>query len=151
MECDDNKVDKVPLNGTLKKSTLKQVHTYDELPEEVRAALMGRLSRRTNKETTLAKMDQRFMMTVLVYLYHNRPALKSDIHADVSRNASMNDRLMTLVSLGLVKVYNTVRYNSNYIVLTPKGQRVARMIEDMMNVIENEPDDIDEFGIRREI
>jgi len=25
------------------------------------------------------------------------------------------------------------------------------MIEEMMNVIENEPDDIDEFGIRREI
>ena len=150
MECADNKVETAPLDGTMKKKTLRQVRNYEELPEEVREALMGRLSRRNNKETTLAKMDQRYMMTVLVYLYHNRPALKSDIHADVSRNASMNDRLQTLVDLGLVKVYNTVRYNSNYIVLTPKGQRIARMIEEMMNVIENEPIDIDEFGMRRQ-
>lgn len=149
MECADNKVERVPLDGTMKKSSLKQIHNYEELPEEVRAALMGRLSRRTDKETTLSKMDQRFMMTTLVYLYHNRPALKSDIHADISRNASMNDRLQALVDLELVKVYNTVRYNSNYIVLTPKGQRIARMIEEMMNIIENEPIDIDEFGITR--
>ena len=145
MECAYDKAESLPLDGTLKRSSVRQVRTYDELPEDVRTALMQR-SGRPAEETTLDKMDRRFMMTVLVYLHHNRPALKSDIRADVSRNASMSDRLRTLVDLGLVRVHSTVRHNSGYIVLTPKGRKVAGMVEEMMRVIDTWPDGGDGVG-----
>ena len=78
------------------------------------------------------------MLTIIVYLKHHRPAIKTDIYADISRNNNMLQKLETLRDLGLVNIYQTVRYNSSYIVLTEKGMEVADMVEAMVKRVEEE-------------
>lgn len=86
--------------------------------------------------TTLSKLDRRHMLTTLVFLKHNRPAIKSDIYANISRNVNMADKLETLQKLGLITIYDSFERNTCYIVLTDKGEKIANMIEEMLDEID---------------
>ncbi|MBE6524389.1 MAG: hypothetical protein E7Z65_05925 [Thermoplasmata archaeon] len=99
--------------------------------------------KRQSKEeplTTLAKLDRKHMLTILVYLKHHRPAIKTEIYSNISRNSGMADKLETLHKLGLIGMYTTFETTTTYIILTDKGERVATLIEDMLDEIDREED-----------
>ncbi len=93
---------------------------------------------KSKEDTTLSKLDKKHMLTILVYLKHNRPAIKTEIYSNISRNANMLEKLKTLESLGLIGIYDTFDNNTCYVILTDKGEKVATQIEDMLDTIDSE-------------
>ena len=87
-------------------------------------------------DSTLSKLDDRFMLTTLVFLKHNRPAIKSEIYSSISRNTNMKKKIEALQEMNLISVYQSDNVNTNYIVLTDKGEKVANLIEDIISEIE---------------
>ena len=88
--------------------------------------------------TTLSLLDRKHMLTILVYLKHHRPAIKTEIYSNISRNSGMADKLETLHKLGLIGMYSTFETKTTYIILTDKGERVANIIEEMLDEIDKE-------------
>ena len=72
-------------------------------------------------DSTLFNLDDRFMLTTLVFLKHNHPAIKSEIYSSISRNTSMKKKIEALQEMNLISVYQSDNVNTNYIVLTDKG------------------------------
>ena len=96
--------------------------------------------KRTSKESdaTLSKLDRKHMLSILVYLKNHRPAIKSDIHANISRNSGMAEKLETLEKMGLIAMYDSFESRTCYVILTDKGEKVAALIEDMLEIIDTE-------------
>ena len=97
--------------------------------------------KRISKESdgsALAKLDRKHMLSILVYLKHHRPAIKSDIHANISRNSGMAEKLETLEKMGRIAMYDSFESRTCYIILTDKGEKVADLIEDMLEIIDTE-------------
>ena len=76
------------------------------------------------------------MLTILLFLKHNRPAIKTEIYSNISRNINMIDKLNTLEEMGLIGMYNTFDSNTCYVILTDKGEKVAQQLEDMIETID---------------
>ena len=97
--------------------------------------------KRTSKESdgsTLSKLDRKHMLSILVYLKNHRPAIKSDIHANISRNSGMAEKLETLEKMGLIAMYDSFESRTCYIILTDKGEKVAELIKEMLDIIDTE-------------
>ena len=86
--------------------------------------------------STLSKLDNRFMLSTLIFLKHNRPAIKSEIYANISRNNGMMKKLETLHDMDLISIYKSDGDNTNYVVLTDRGEKVANLIEDIISEID---------------
>ena len=86
--------------------------------------------------STLSKLDDRFMLTTLVFLKHNRPAIKSDIYSNISRNTNMMKKLETLHDMDLISIYRSDGDNTNYVVLTDRGEKVTNLIEEIISEID---------------
>ena len=102
--------------------------------------LQKKHSSKSATKSTVSIMDKKNMFSLLVFLKYNRPAIKSDIYTKISRNSSMNDKLTDLEGLGLITMYSSEESAAIYVVLTDKGERVAKMFEDLIEEIEK-PDE----------
>ena len=109
---------------------------FEDCSQEIYRELERKRNSKNESPDTLSLLDRRHMLAILVFLKHNRPAIKSDIYANISRNVNMVTKLETLQKMGLIGMYNTFESNTTYIILTDKGERVANMIEDMVTEIE---------------
>jgi len=109
---------------------------FEDCSQEIYRELEKKRNSKNETPDTLSLLDRRHMLAVLVFLKHNRPAIKSDIYANISRNVNMVAKLETLQKMGLIGMYNTFESNTTYIILTDKGERVANMIEEMVEEIE---------------
>ena len=65
------------------------------------------------------------------------PVLKSDLYNDISRGSGMPGKIEALQKMGLLEIYYTARTTANVIVITDKGKKVASVIRDMLNIIDN--------------
>ena len=81
-------------------------------------------------------LEGKHVMSIILYLDRMSPVLKSDLYNDISRAATMADKLDDLRSLGIIEIYWTVKANSNVIVITDKGRRVASVIREMTDVVD---------------
>ncbi len=106
--------------------------------KEMVELLKQKRTSRESTDSTLTKLDRKHMMSILVYLKHHRPAIKSDIHANISRNSGMAEKLETLEKMGLISMYDSFESRTCYIILTDKGEKVADLIEDMLEIIDTE-------------
>ena len=109
---------------------------FEDCSQEIYRELERKRNSKNEAPDTLSLLDRRHMLAILVFLKHNRPAIKSDIYANISRNVNMVTKLETLQKMGLIGMYNTFESNTTYIILTDKGERVANMVEDMVAEIE---------------
>ena len=117
----------------------KEPHTFEELPPEVRELLVKREARnKEQKKTSLKVLEQKHVLSLILYLDKMSPVLKTDIYNDISRCTNMLEKLEGLRSIGLVEIYNTGRTNSNIIVITEKGRGVAKLIGELKTLIETE-------------
>ena len=116
--------------------------SFDDLPKEVQDLLISRKNR-LSKETrsTIAVLEQKHMLTLILYLDKMSPVLKTDIYNDVSRCSNMTQKLDDLEDLGLISTYYTGRTNSHIMMITEKGRLVADCIREIRSIIESDSSD----------
>ncbi|MBR6910401.1 MAG: hypothetical protein IKN41_00915 [Candidatus Methanomethylophilaceae archaeon] len=132
----------IPIDGRLDDRTniRKEPKTFEEMPEEIQRILIGREKKNSGRsETVLDKLQQKHVMAILLYVSKMSPVMKTDIYSNVSRCSSMADKIDTLYSMGLVDIYHAARTNSEIVVATEKGKRVAEHIETIIDIIEYSP------------
>ena len=82
-------------------------------------------------------LDGTHAIPILIYLKHNRPAIKTEIYDKVSRNSSMSKRLDELAYSGLISMYSWPDARAVYVVLTEKGERVAGQLDEIIETVES--------------
>ncbi|MBR6911710.1 MAG: hypothetical protein IKN41_07635 [Candidatus Methanomethylophilaceae archaeon] len=129
----------LPINEALdhRKNVWKEPHSFEELPEDVKRMLVSRRRRAEPEEKkTLEILESKYVMQLLVYLNSMSPVTKSDIYNDVARNPNMPNKIQELYVLGLLDIFYTGRTNTNVIIITEKGRRVADRIMQLVELIE---------------
>ena len=76
-------------------------------------------------------------LSILMFLKENRPAIKTEIYNKVSGSASLQSKLDKLQDMGLIQMYSSDTNVKIYVVLTDKGERVVRFIDEMIGEIED--------------
>ena len=122
----------------VKRNDRKGPRPIDNLPPEVQRVLDDR---RTAKETggkaTVEILEGKHVLSTLLYISRLSPVLKSDIYNDISRCSTMPEKLEGLQSAGLVEIHHTGRTDSNVIIITEKGRKVADLINEMLVSIDD--------------
>ncbi|MBQ7979074.1 MAG: hypothetical protein IJ248_04930 [Candidatus Methanomethylophilaceae archaeon] len=73
-----------------------------------------------------------------MYLDEMSPVLKSDIYNNISRSATMAEKIEDLRKIGLVDVYWTAKANTNVVVITDKGRKIAGMFREILDLVGND-------------
>ncbi len=118
-----------------RKNVWQEPLPYSELPEDLRKILADR-SNNKKGNSALNILEEKHMMSMIVYIDEMSPVLKGDIYNNISRSTNMASKIDELASIGLVQIYRTVNVSSNVIVITEKGRKVAALIRDMVDAIE---------------
>ena len=122
-----------------RKNVWAEPRPFDELPEDVRNYLSDRTTSDRKKErTTIEKLEGKHVLSTILYINSVSPVMKSDIYNNVSRSSSMIEKIGDLYDMGLVEIYNTGHTNASVIVMTDKGKRVAKVLTEILDVIEND-------------
>ncbi len=130
----------IPISGKLddRKNVRSSPRPFEELPEEIQKILNDRKGpARNSHRNTIQMLEGKHVLSLIMYLDKMSPVLKSDVYSDISRTAGMAEKLDDLREMGLIEIYNTVRSNSNVIVITDKGRAVASMIKDIVGLVED--------------
>ena len=134
----------IPISGKLddRDNISKTPHNFEDLPEELQKILTDRKKGRKGSRSALEKLEGKHMLSILVYLDKMSPVMKTDVYNDVARCSNMNDKFRDLEEMGLIVIYRTVRTNSNVVMITDKGRRVAALLGDIADVV----NDVSEGG-----
>ena len=79
-------------------------------------------------QSKISVFEEKHMLSTLLYLREHPGCNKSDLYTAVSRNPRMPEKLETLESLGLVRLYSRQGSASTFMELTDKGYRFADAI-----------------------
>lgn len=124
-----------------RRNVFKEPRPYEELPEEVRRYISDRKRITGSKETSVQMLEGKHMLTLILYLHTMSPVLKSDIYNNVARSESVQRKIDKLDEMGLIEIYATGKTNSNVIVMTEKGHRVAEVMSEMIRLIDEDDED----------
>ncbi len=72
-------------------------------------------------------LEEKHMISVLMYLGANGPSRKIDIYEGVSSNPRMPDKLNHLEEMGLISQEMDMTTRSTIVSLTPAGEQVASL------------------------
>ena len=116
------------------------VFTYEDTDysQDIFKELERKRKAKKDDNSTLSKLDRKNMLSIIMFLKDNRPANKTDIYSNISRNVNMADKMDALQRMGLICIHDTFEKNMSYIVLTDKGERVADIIQEMIDLIDND-------------
>ena len=128
----------LPLSGVLdeRKNVKKEPRGFEELPPDIQKILDDRKTQKNNNKTIMDSLESKYIMSLILYLDRMSPTVKSDIYNDVSRSATMPGKIDTLERLRLIQVYRTAHTNTNVVVITDKGRKVAEKIRELVDEIE---------------
>ena len=88
--------------------------------------------------STLEILESKHVISILMYLDEMSPVLKSDIYNNISRSATMAEKIEDLRKIGLVDVYWTAKANTNVVVITDKGRKIAGMFREILDLVGND-------------
>lgn len=108
-----------------------------ELPPEVQRLILTRKRDRDRPRTYLDMLGEKHMMELIVYVDRRSPVMKSDVYENVSKSSSIPVKISELEALGIVNVYQIAKNNSNVLMITPKGRRIARLINDILDEMDS--------------
>jgi hypothetical protein len=140
MESERPRRTSIPITGKLddRKNVKKEPLPPEDLPENILEVLEGKRNTQGNEgRSTIQKLEGKHVLSMLLYINEMSPVLKSDIYNNVSRSAGMVDKLNDLYEMGLVKIYLTVRSGSNVVVITDLGRKIAQLVWDTIDLIDN--------------
>ncbi len=80
------------------------------------------------KHIDVSSLEEKHLISTLVFLMNNGPSRKIDIYAAISNNPRMPKKLDALEEMGLLRQDFDVMSRSTIINLTEKGTRVANML-----------------------
>ncbi len=72
-------------------------------------------------------LEEKHMISVLMFLGANGPSRKIDIYEGVSSNPRMPDKLNHLEAMGLISQEMDMTTRSTIVTLTPAGEQVASL------------------------
>lgn len=72
-------------------------------------------------------LEEKHMISVLMFLGANGPSTKIDIYEGVSSNPRMPDKLNHLEEMGLISQEMDMTTRSTIVTLTPAGEQVASL------------------------
>ena len=81
---------------------------------------------------TLKAMDEKHMLSIILYIYSNKGVTKGMIYQNVGMSPRMNVKLDILKDLGLITIEGAV---TKHVALTEKGMRMAELISQMEDVL----------------
>lgn len=82
-------------------------------------------------------LEERYSHEVLIILLNNGRMMKTDLLRSVSKSSCMIGRLDRLRDAGLVEIENdTFSNNTKWVTLTPKGEKVARLLEQVKSIMD---------------
>lgn len=138
-------VKSIPLDGKIddRHHVSKEPKPFEDLPPEIQKILEDRREDSKIKKTTLRMMEGKYVMSILCYINQMAPVVKSDVYNNISRANNMATKIDDLEELGLIRIYRTAKTNTNVIVMTAKGKKVADLIMLMVNTIDRERPDLD--------
>lgn len=80
-------------------------------------------------------MQEKHVLSIVLYLAENGPSRKSDIYGAVSRGTRMPDKLECLERTGIVQISNKDGHRF-LISLTEKGEKVGELISEIKEMID---------------
>ena len=119
-----------------RRNVAKEPIPFEQLPEDVKKALKSKDKER--KLNPLRELEQKYMLTTLIYLDEMSPVLKSDIYSNVSRSNVMRDKLDKLYEMDLITIYRIGRTDAQVVVITDKGREVAKTVRKIVEIIESD-------------
>ena len=132
----------IPISGKLddRENIRKTPYKLEELPESLRSLLLQKKepSGGGGARSTLEILESKHVISILMYLDEMSPVLKSDIYSNISRSATMAEKIEDLRKIGLVDVYWTAKANTNVVVITDKGRKIAGMFREILDLVGND-------------
>lgn len=133
----------IPISGKLddRKNVRRTPYRLEELPESLRSLLAERGKESSGgggARSTLEILESKHVISILMYLDEMSPVLKSDIYNNISRSATMAEKIDDLKKIGLVDVYWTAKANTNVVVITDKGRKIAGMFREILDLVGND-------------
>ena len=132
----------IPINGTVHERGNARDNPIqdDDLPPEIRKYLYSKRENYHREPDLIDKLEGRHIIRLILFINSMSPVIKTDIHMHVSRCNKINSKLDDLMSLGLIKMFQTAHTNTHVVVITEKGRRLATVIQDAISICE-EPED----------
>lgn len=81
-----------------------------------------------NQQYSVKTLEEKHMISILIYLLENGDKRKIDIYNGVSSNPRMPDKLDLLEDMGLITQQMDMINRATIVSLTPKGEQVASML-----------------------
>ena len=79
-------------------------------------------------------LEEKHMISTLLYLYEHGPSRKMDIYGNVSRNSSMPSKFLQMVEHGILEERDTSDGSMFY--LTESGEAIAGYLKNIEGLIE---------------
>jgi len=136
---EDNKITyRLPMGASREQiKKVWEVENPDDLPIEVQDFISERAEATRHVRNTLEMLEGTHVLEMIEYIDAHSPLTKSDVYTNVSRSSGVPRKLDDLVDMGLIRIYVTGRTNLNVISITPKGHRVAVLIRNIIDTIDN--------------
>ena len=83
-------------------------------------------------------LQERHVMSIMLYLNENGSCGKTEIYGAVSRGTRMPDKLINLERYGLIEIVDRSGNSRTTVFLTDKGRRVGELISAMKEVVDPE-------------
>lgn len=83
-------------------------------------------------------MQEKHVMSIILYLNEHGPCRKTDIYSAVSRGTRMPDKLEGLQKFGIIEIVKGTDSNRSIISLTDKGRKTGELISIMRMMVRSQ-------------
>ncbi len=110
---------------------------FEELPDYYQKIILEKKNKsKEDKRSTLDMLQEKYIMTLILYIDENSPVLKTELYSNISRSPVMKGKIDDIRSMGLIEIYSSIHNTTNVITITEKGKKIASIIREMLVAME---------------